>query len=66
MNEKREEYTEEKLRNFVAGHKELAAGELCRKALKDACSFTGGAEQSDDITLVVIKRSPAPIPSSAA
>jgi serine phosphatase RsbU (regulator of sigma subunit) len=66
MNEKREEYTEERLRNFVAGHRELAASELCRTALEDARSFTGGAEQSDDITLVVIKRSPAPIPSSAA
>ena len=66
MNEKREEYTEGRLRNLVAGHRELAAGEICRKTLGDARSFTGGAEQSDDITLVVIKRSPASIPSSAA
>ena len=66
MNEKREEYTEERLRNFVAGYRELAAGELCREALTDVRFFTGGAEQSDDITLVVIKRSSPAIPSSVA
>ncbi len=66
LNEKREGYTEDRLRNLVAGYRELAAGELCRKTLEDVRSFTGGAEQSDDITLVVIKRSPTPGPSSAA
>ena len=52
--------------NIGADYRELAAGELCRKTLEDVRFFTGGAEQSDDITLVVIKRTPAPIPSSAA
>ena len=54
-----EEYTEERLRGLIAGYRDLTTDDLCRKVLEDAQSFAGAGQQCDDITPVIIKRSPS-------
>jgi serine phosphatase RsbU (regulator of sigma subunit) len=55
-NKAKEEYTEERLRNLVISHLNLSVSQLSEKILEDVGAFATGAEQADDITLVVIKR----------
>jgi len=54
FNPAREQYDEERLLAFVAQAKELSADALAAAVLADVEKFVDGAEQSDDITLMVI------------
>ena len=51
-----EEYSDERLRNLVIDHRDLLAIQLSTKIFEDVETFMAGAEQADDITLVIIKR----------
>ena len=55
-NTSQEDYTEERLKDLVIGHRDLQANELSIKIFDDVEAFTAGTEQADDITLVIIKR----------
>ncbi|MCB9250106.1 MAG: SpoIIE family protein phosphatase [Ignavibacteriales bacterium] len=57
MNEKEEEFGEGKLISILQSNIELSAKELSDKIVKEVKTYTGKAEQSDDITLMVLKRS---------
>jgi serine phosphatase RsbU (regulator of sigma subunit) len=56
-NADQEEYTDERLKNLVIEERNLTASQLSAKIFTDVETFTAGAEQADDITLVIIKRS---------
>lgn len=51
-----EEYSEERLRNLILGHRNLSVNQLSEKILEDVRAFGAWTEQADDITLVIIKR----------
>jgi len=55
MNPSRELYGEERLLNVLRTHGHLSADEFVEKLKDDIYSFTEGAAQYDDITLVAIK-----------
>jgi sigma-B regulation protein RsbU (phosphoserine phosphatase) len=50
------EFTEDRLRGFVAARRDLPAAGLCREVLGAAQAYSCAAQPCDDITLVVIKR----------
>jgi sigma-B regulation protein RsbU (phosphoserine phosphatase) len=54
FNAKRELYEEERLLDFIAQEKDINADALGTSSLADVEKFVDGAEQSDDITLMVI------------
>jgi len=56
MNEKEEDYSEERMINFFINHSKLPANEFIDLLVKDVKLFTGQTEQSDDITLLEILR----------
>ncbi len=56
MNFSDEEYGEERLENAVRNNLHLSADDMIKEIYKDVESFTKGAPQSDDITMVIIKR----------
>ena len=56
MNFRDEEYGEERLENSIRKNMHLAAGEIIKAIFKDVEDFTSGAPQSDDITMVIVKR----------
>jgi sigma-B regulation protein RsbU (phosphoserine phosphatase) len=55
MNEKRDEFGEEAVRNIVKDNHNLTGESLQSLLLKNAEEFRGTAEQHDDITLTIIK-----------
>ncbi len=55
-NKEQDEYTEERLRKLVQSHGNLSVSQLSEKILEDVGTFAAGTEQTDDITLVLIKR----------
>ena len=55
-NTAQKDYTDERFRTFVIDQRNLTATELSTKILEDMKRFSEGAEQADDITLVIIKR----------
>lgn len=55
MNKKLEEYTDERLEELVKKLEPISAQSTLEKIISDVNIFTGGAEQSDDITCLVIK-----------
>jgi sigma-B regulation protein RsbU (phosphoserine phosphatase) len=55
MNKKGEEYSDEKLEKLVAGMGHLSAEETLNSILDDIAAFTQGAQQSDDITALILK-----------
>jgi sigma-B regulation protein RsbU (phosphoserine phosphatase) len=55
MNGKEEFFGEKRLRSSLASATELSAQEILDSVLCDLGQFTKGAEQSDDITAIVIK-----------
>lgn len=57
MNAKEEEYGEERLLKVIKDNPSLSSELLTNKILKDVNSFTSGELQSDDITLLIVKRS---------
>ncbi len=54
MNKKQVEYSDERLEKFVVGLSEENAESALDKVSSDVAKFTEGAEQSDDITCLVI------------
>ena len=54
-NVKGKEYGEERLEKFVLANCDKSAQELRDAIYKDVKTFTGAAEQSDDITMLVLK-----------
>ena len=51
-----EEYTDERFKELVIRHRDLQVNKLSTKIFEDVEAFTAGAEQADDITLVIIRR----------
>jgi len=56
MNEKMEEFGEERLLKIVEENKEISASKLIYKIIGAANEHSGNTSQSDDMTLVVVKR----------
>jgi len=56
MNENNEEFSLEKLEKIVADNVELSANEMHAKIYKEVKSHSINAAQSDDITLLIIKK----------
>lgn len=55
MNEKEEEFGEERVKTLVQERPDLSAEELMEKIVSEVKEFSRGAPQADDITQVVIK-----------
>jgi sigma-B regulation protein RsbU (phosphoserine phosphatase) len=55
-NTAKEDYSEERLKSLIIGHRDLQADQLSAKIFEDLETFAAGTEQADDITLVIIKR----------
>jgi sigma-B regulation protein RsbU (phosphoserine phosphatase) len=55
MDARGSDYTEERLENLVRSLSALPAGEIHRSIIKEIQTFSAGAPQSDDITLMVLK-----------
>ncbi|WKZ68580.1 MAG: SpoIIE family protein phosphatase [Melioribacteraceae bacterium] len=55
MNKDLEEYTDERLEKLLSNMGNNTANETLEKIIEDVNIFTAGAEQSDDITCLVIK-----------
>lgn len=58
FNTDRRQFSEERLKKEVSACGRRSAGELARMTLRKIKAFTGGAKQSDDITIVVLRFSP--------
>ncbi|MCX5677568.1 MAG: SpoIIE family protein phosphatase [Candidatus Omnitrophica bacterium] len=56
MNEKREQYSEERLKLILKKSVELNCRETIEAVLADVKAFTGKAPQSDDITMLAIRK----------
>ncbi len=56
MNFSEQEFGEERLENSIRKNLHLPAEEIIREIFKDVETFTKGAPQSDDITMVIVKR----------
>jgi sigma-B regulation protein RsbU (phosphoserine phosphatase) len=56
MNENEEEYSDEKMINFLELHSELPAKKFIDLIVKEVKDYVGAAKQSDDITVLIIKR----------
>jgi sigma-B regulation protein RsbU (phosphoserine phosphatase) len=56
MNADGEEFEEERLRHVVTQHRDETAEEILAQIIAAVQTFTDSAEQNDDITAVVIKR----------
>lgn len=55
MNEKEDEYGEERFLNFLSENDNGSASEIVQKAIKEIKGFQGNAPQHDDMTMVVLK-----------
>src|SRR6056297_89474 len=55
MNNKKQEYGLERLRNLAESLSDQTAENIAAEILKDVNSHSAGAEQSDDITLIIVK-----------
>ena len=56
MNEEEKEFTEERLLDILALHKNESASQIIDATHRAVLDYTGAAPQSDDITMVVVKR----------
>ena len=56
MNVNEEEYSDEKMIDFFRNHSRYSADEFNQSMVKDVKDFAGEAQQSDDITLLLLKR----------
>ena len=57
MNENEEEYSDEKMINFLLNHSKSSSKDFIDALVKDVQDYAGAALQSDDITAVILKRS---------
>ena len=55
LNEKEEEFGEERLIQLVKDNLQLTAQQITEKVVEEIKKFQGDQEQADDITLIVIK-----------
>jgi serine phosphatase RsbU (regulator of sigma subunit)/anti-sigma regulatory factor (Ser/Thr protein kinase) len=60
MNEKREQFGEQRLLDFIYKYNHLPASEFKQKLNDEIATFTKGYPQSDDITFVVVKLEMSP------
>jgi phosphoserine phosphatase RsbU/P len=58
MNPSQEPFGEKRLEQLIAAHRNVSAGELIDIIINDVKRFTGNEPQMDDMTLVIIRRSP--------
>jgi sigma-B regulation protein RsbU (phosphoserine phosphatase) len=56
MNDKMEEFGDEKIRKIVKNNKNVSSGVLIEKILAQANTHFSGTNQNDDMTIIVIKR----------
>ena len=56
MNEKLEQYGEEKLKKIIEEHRDKSSSLLLNIILKDVARFTDNYPQHDDMTIVILKR----------
>jgi phosphoserine phosphatase RsbU/P len=56
MNDKEEEYTDEEMINFLKKYSEKSSTEFIDSLVKSVKDFAGSAQQSDDITAIMLKR----------
>ena len=56
MNETEDEYTDEKMINFFLKHSHVSSKDFIDELVKDVKQHAGSAQQSDDITAMVLKR----------
>ncbi len=56
MNEKEEEYSDEKMFSFLQNHAESSAKDFIDDLVSDVKDYAGSALQSDDITAIILKR----------
>lgn len=56
MNEREEEYSDEKMISFFKTHSNMSGKEFIDLMVKDVRNHTGGTPQSDDITAMILKR----------
>jgi serine phosphatase RsbU (regulator of sigma subunit) len=56
MNESEEEYSDEKMINFFQANSHISSQEFINALVNDLKSHTGTAPQSDDITVMILKR----------
>lgn len=57
MNEKEEEYTEERIRNFIYKNREMKPGNLVESILKDVRAYDPSDPPRDDTTIIALKMS---------
>mgnify|MGYP000474397217 FL=1 len=55
MNEKREEYGDERLKMFIAKYHSLSSKEIETKLQQEISIFVGKTDPHDDITFVILK-----------
>ena len=55
-------FGESRLGRIVEEHGHLASGELRERILREIEAFVGGADQHDDMTMILLKVEPAPAP----
>jgi sigma-B regulation protein RsbU (phosphoserine phosphatase) len=60
MSREMEEFSDERLADLVEQCRTLTAEETLQRIRAEIVSFTAGAAQSDDITMLVLRRSPHP------
>jgi sigma-B regulation protein RsbU (phosphoserine phosphatase) len=56
MNEEDEEYSDERMIKFFKEHSEISSKEFINAVVKDVKNYAGDAQQSDDITVLILKR----------
>jgi serine phosphatase RsbU (regulator of sigma subunit) len=56
MNQKEEEYSDEKMLNFLIEHSNKSSEEFINALVIDVKDYAGAALQSDDITAMILKR----------
>ena len=56
MNEQEEEYGEGRLYNLIESQSDLGSKQLAEEILRDVRNFSSAIPQSDDITMMIIKR----------
>ncbi len=56
MNEKEEEYSDERMINYLKSNSEKTAKDFVNELVNDVKSHVGAANQSDDITILVLNK----------
>ena len=56
LNAQEEEFEEERILEIILGNRDASPEELIEKVITGVRDHAGGEEQSDDMTLLVIKR----------